>query len=135
MAIVILFLAVSVVFLVADAIMLSLVIQPVFQRHIGESLLGGFRLLPAFLFYLTYVGGILWFAAIPAWRDGEPMAALVNGAVLGFVAYGTYELTSWAVMKEWHPAMVAVDMAWGTVVTALAAVGGVAITRALGYAA
>ena len=56
----------------------------------------------------------LWFAGWPALRDGTPSTALVNGAILGFVAYGTYELTSWTVMRQWHPSMVAVDMAWGT---------------------
>jgi uncharacterized membrane protein len=83
------------------------------------------------LFYLTYMFGILWFAGLPALREGNPTAALVNGAVLGFVAYGTYELTSWTVMRDWHPSMVAVDWAWGTVITGLAAWAGVMAARAV----
>jgi uncharacterized membrane protein len=126
------FIAASIIFLVADALMLRSVIQPVFARHLGEQLYeGGFRLVPAILFYLTYMGGILYFAAIPAIRADAPGLALLNGAILGFVAYGTYELTSWAVMRDWHPQMVAMDLAWGTVLTGGAAWGGVMVARAL----
>ena len=132
MSLVTLFIATSVIFLLADAVMLRAVIQPVFARHLGEALYpGGFRLLPAVLFYLTYMLGVLWFAGVPALRDGTPHMALLNGAILGIMAYGTYELTSWAVMRDWHPQMVAVDLAWGTVLTAGSAWGGVLIARAL----
>lgn len=132
MSLLILFLATSVLFLLADAVMLRGVIQPIFAAHLGDALYeNGFRPLPAFLFYITYMSGILWFAGWPALRDGAPSAALLNGAVLGFVAYGTFELTSWAVMQDWHPQMVAVDLAWGTVLTAGSAWGGVVVTRAL----
>ncbi|AHM02714.1 hypothetical protein roselon_00259 [Roseibacterium elongatum DSM 19469] len=54
MSLVILFVATSLIFLIADAVMLRSVIQPVFARHLGDALYeGGFRLLPAVLFYLT----------------------------------------------------------------------------------
>jgi uncharacterized membrane protein len=132
MSILVLVVATGLIFLIADAIMLPTVIKPLFERHIGDSLLGGIRPLPAILFYVLYVTGILWFAGWPALRDGTPTTALVNGAMLGLVAYGTYELTSWTVMRDWHPSMVAVDMAWGTALTALSAWGGVMIARAIG---
>ena len=132
MVYVIFFVAASIIFLVADAIMLRSVIQPVFAKHLGEQLYdGGFRMVPAILFYLTFMVGILWFAAIPAFRADAPSIALLNGAILGFVAYGTYEFTSWAVMRDWHPQMVAMDLAWGTVLTAGAAWGGVLVARAV----
>ncbi|WP_104017969.1 DUF2177 family protein [Roseovarius nitratireducens] len=120
------------IFLVADAVMLSKVIRPIFAQHLAETLREGIRLLPAALFYLVYMGGVVWFAGWPALRDGTPATAFVNGAILGFVAYGTYELTSWTVMRDWHPLMVAVDMAWGATLTAVAAWGGVMAARAIG---
>ncbi|MBL8561446.1 MAG: DUF2177 family protein, partial [Gemmobacter sp.] len=55
----------------------------------------------------------------------------ISAAVLGFMAYGTYEFTSYAIMRDWHWAMVAVDLSWGTVLTATSAAIGLAITRAL----
>ena len=48
MSLITLFLATAIIFLVADALMLRAVIQPVFARHLGDALYpGGFRLLPA----------------------------------------------------------------------------------------
>ena len=132
MSYLVLFLATSAIFLVADAIMLKSVIQPLFKQHLGDQLYdGGFRMLPALLFYFVNMLGILWFASVPALQAGAPGQAALNGAILGFVAYGCYEFTSWAVMRDWHPQMVAVDLAWGTVLTAGAAWGGVVVTRAL----
>lgn len=132
MSYLVLFLATSVIFLVADAIMLRGVIQPLFAKHLGDQLYdGGFRTVPAILFYLINMLGILWFAGIPALQAGAPGQALLNGAILGLVAYGCYELTSWAVMRDWHPSMVAVDLAWGTVLTAVSAWGGVMAARLL----
>ena len=130
MSLITLFLATAIIFLVADALMLRAVIQPVFARHLGDALYpGGFRLSPAALFYLTYMGGVTYFAGWPALRDGVPHMALVNGAILGLVAYGTYEFTSWAVMRDWHPQIVALDLTWGVAVTALSAWGGVMVAR------
>jgi uncharacterized membrane protein len=130
MQIVVLTLVTGAVFLVADALMLSAVMKPLFQRHLGAGLLDGLRYLPALLFYLVYLFGMVWFAGLPGLREGVGAGAL-NGAILGLVAYGTYELTSWAVMRDWHPAMVAADIAWGTVLTAGSVAAGVAVARAL----
>ncbi len=131
MSILVLILATGIVFLVADAIMLSFVMKPLFERHLGEGLLDGIRAGPALLFYVTYMAGVIWFAGWPALRDDAPGQALLNGAILGAVAYGTYELTSWAVMRDWSPTMVAVDWAWGTALTAGSAWAGVVIARAV----
>jgi len=132
MSLTVLVLVTGAIFLIADAVMLSNVLQPLFAQHLGETLRDGIRPVPAALFYVTYMAGVIWFAGWPALRDGTPAMALLNGAMLGFVAYGTYELTSWTVMRDWHPAMVAADMAWGTTVTALSAWAGVMAARAVG---
>jgi uncharacterized membrane protein len=132
MAYVLLFTVTSLVFLLADAVMLTNVIQPIFKQHLGTALIDGLRLFPAALFYLTYMGGVMWFASLPAYRAGLPMQALINGAILGFVAYGCYELTSWTILRAWSPQMVVVDMAWGTVITGVSAWVGVLAARAWG---
>jgi uncharacterized membrane protein len=132
MALLVLIVVTGVIFLIADAVMLSNVMQPLFAQHLGETLREGIRPLPAALFYVLYMAGVVWFAGWPALRDGAPGMALVNGAILGLVAYGTYELTSWTVMRDWHPTMVAADMAWGATLTAVSAWGGVMAARAIG---
>ena len=51
-------------------------------------------------------------------------AAARRGAGLGFVAYATYELTNWAVLRDWPAWIVPIDIAWGVVLTAVAALAG-----------
>ena len=132
MSLVVLVLVTGLIFLIADAIMLPRVVKPLFERHLGNAILDSPRPLPAFLFYALYMAGVIWFAGWPALQAGLPSMALLNGAALGLVAYGTYELVSWTVMRDWRPQMVAADMAWGTVLTAVSAWAGVLAAGALG---
>lgn len=120
-----------IVFLALDALMLGYVMRPLFERHIGHLLLDNIRFGAAAAFYLAYLAGLIWLVSLPALRDGTNLQALIWGMVIGAMAYGTYEFTSYAIMRDWHPAMVAADLAWGTVLTGVAAWAGVAVTRAL----
>jgi uncharacterized membrane protein len=126
-----LYLSTAVIFLGLDAIMLKNVMRPLFETRIAPLLLDDLRLGPAVVFYLFYVAGVVWFVSAPALRDNAPWQALTNGALIGAMAYGTYEFTNYATLKDWAPRMVAVDLAWGTVLTGTAALLGVLITRAL----
>lgn len=132
MTLVVLIVVTGLVFLVADAVMLPKVVKPLFERHLGDAMLDDVRPLPAVVFYVLYIAGVIWFAGWPALRDGTPAMALLNGAILGLVAYGTYELVSWTVMRRWHPSMVAVDLTWGTALTAASAWAGVMAAQAIG---
>lgn len=122
-----LYLFTGVIFLALDAVMLTLHMQPLFQRNLGAALLASPRYLPAAAFYAAYIAGLLYLVSIPALKTGAPL--LIPAAILGAMAYGTYEFTSYAVMKDWSPQMVATDVIWGTLLTAVSAWGGVALTR------
>lgn len=117
----------TVIFLALDAVMLTTVMRPLFERHIGPQLLTEIRAVPAALFYLAYVGGLTYLISYPALKAGTPV--LIPAAILGAMAYGTYEFTSYAVMKGWHPQMVATDLIWGTALTGFSAWAGVTLTR------
>jgi uncharacterized membrane protein len=129
MSLVILYVSTAAIFLTLDAIMLSQVMRPLFQAHLGDQLLDGLRIGPAAVFYLAYIGGLLWLVSWPALRSGAPVQALIGGAVVGAMAYGAYEFTNYATLRAWHPTMVAVDLCWGAVLTAVSAWAGVLITR------
>ncbi len=122
----------AVIFLVADAIMLRLVIQPLFRKHLGDWLLDPMRFVPAGVFYLAYVAGLIWLVSWPAFLAGRPALAFINGVVLGAVAYGTYEFTNLSTLSRWSGQMVAVDLIWGALLTGTAAWAGVVTLRALG---
>ena len=115
------------VFLILDAIMLTLVMKPLFTRHIGPLLVEPIRIAPAALFYLAYVAGLVYLVSFPALKAGTPL--VVPALLIGLMAYGTYEFTSWSIMKDWHWQMVATDVTWGGVLTAFSAWAGVTITR------
>ena len=124
-----LYVATAAVFLILDAIMLSLVMKPLFTRHIGPLLAEPIRIAPAVLFYLAYVAGLVYLVSLSALKTGAPV--VLPALIIGLMAYGTYEFTSWAVMKDWHWSMVATDVTWGGLLTAFSAWAGVAITRTI----
>jgi len=128
---IVLYVSTAALFLAADAVMLRTVMKPLFERHLGDAMLDSPRLGAAALFYLFYVAGVVWLVSIPALRAGLPVQALLNGALLGALAYGTYEFTSYAVMRDWSLQQVIVDGLWGTVLTGVTAWAGVLITRAV----
>ena len=100
MQIILLYALTAVIFLALDAVMLRLHMAPLFERHIGPAMLDSIRLGPAVLFYLCYVAGLLYLVSVPALKSGA--GVILPAAVLGFMAYGTYEFTSYAIMKDWH---------------------------------
>lgn len=135
MSILVLYLATLAVFLVLDVIMLRLAMVPLFERHIGSIMLESPLMWVAGVFYLFYIAGILWFASWPATGpEGGLGRAALNGAILGLVAYGTYEWVNMSTLKGWSWQMVFADTAWGGVLTAASAAGGLLIAQALGYA-
>ncbi|MBL3587390.1 DUF2177 family protein [Rhodovulum sulfidophilum] len=121
----------AVLFLFIDAVMLSLVMKPLFTRHIGDAMRDSPMMAPAGLFYLAYVAGLVLLVAAPALRDAMPERAALHGAVLGAMAYGTYEFTSMSIMKNWSWTMVATDTIWGAVLTGFSAWAGVKIMMRL----
>ena len=52
------------------------------------------------------------------------MTALVNGALIGLLAYGTYDMTNLATLKGWSLQVSLVDMAWGAFLSATASAAG-----------
>lgn len=131
MKILILYISTTVVFFAVDAIGLRLLVKPVFDRHVAHLFADPFRTIPAMLFYLGYVAGLLWLVSMTALRSADPMSALVGGIALGLVAYGTYEFTNYATLRDWSFEQVAVDTIWGGILTGFSAWAGVVITRAI----
>lgn len=132
---IVLYIVTAIVFLGLDAVMLTRVMRPLFETHIGPLLLDSPRLGPAAVFYLAYVAGVLWFVSLPALRADLPVQALIAGAVLGAMAFGTYEFTNLATLRDWSWQMVVVDVTWGAVLTGFSAWAGVMVVRAMGLTA
>jgi uncharacterized membrane protein len=119
------------VFFALDFVWLSLSLKPLYQARLGGLLMAKPNLPVAALFYLAYVVGIVIFAVMPALAAGDWMRALWGGALLGLMAYGTYDMTNLATVSGWSAVVTVVDLVWGTVATAAAAVAGYFIVSSL----
>ena len=114
----------GVVMAILDAAWLIVVGPRLYRPAIGELLAPEPNLRIAVVFYLVYVAGIVFLAVTPALRDGSAWRAIVSGAVLGLVAYATYDLTNQATLRVWPLHLTLIDIAWGVFLTTAAALGG-----------
>jgi uncharacterized membrane protein len=112
------------VFLVVDGVWLALVMKPLFTGMLGDMLRSQINIAPAAIFYLAYVVGILFLAVHPALATGDWVASAVRGLALGLLAYGTYDMTNLATLKNYQLSVALIDTAWGGVVTAFTASAG-----------
>ncbi len=115
------YLSTAVLFFILDFLWLSAMATGFYRARLPGIMATDVNYVAAVLFYLMYVGGIVIFAVGPALENGRWMTALAYGALLGLVAYGTYDLTSQATLKQWSTAVTIVDMAWGTFASGAAA--------------
>ena len=95
-----------------------------------DILLDGFRPAPAVIFYFLYAAGLVVFAVRPGLAAESPRLALLSGGLFGLCAYATYDLTNQATLRDWTTTLTLADLAWGTVLSAIAAVLGYAATKA-----
>lgn len=123
------YLGTTVPFLVIDAIWISQFVRGYYQETVGHLLLAEPNFVAAGLFYLAYTAGIVVLAVQPAVATRKFKTALINGGVLGAVAYGTFALTNYSVLKGWTSGMVLSDIVWGTCLTAICAGCGYLVAR------
>lgn len=123
------YLAATAAFLLIDLIWLGKIAKGFYRDQLEPLLLERFRFGVATAFYLVYVVGIVIFAISPALQSGRWEVALGLGALFGFFAYGTYDMTNLATLKRWPVTITVVDIAWGTALTGTAALCGFLAAR------
>lgn len=106
---------------VLDALWLTIVANKFYKDQLGALLLDKPNMPAAIAFYVIYVIGIVVFAVMPAVAAGDWKLALGLGALLGLVAYATYDLTNLATLKDFPVKIVIVDLIWGAALTATVA--------------
>jgi uncharacterized membrane protein len=122
----VLYLATLFVLIPLDFLFLGVVARDFFTSQVG-NMLGELKLVPAALFYLLYVIGVLVFVS------GSPsstwQSTLLFGALFGFFCYATFDLTSLALLRNWSWAVAVVDVSWGAAVTAVSSTAGLLIAN------
>jgi uncharacterized membrane protein len=114
----------AVAFAGLDAVWLTATNATLYRPALHEVLIDGFRPAPAVLFYLIYLAGVTVFAVAPALAGGRWHGAARRGALFGFFAYATYDLTNQATLIVWSTRITLLDLMWGTLVTAAGATAG-----------
>lgn len=119
-------------FLLLDGLWLGVLMAPTYRELLGSLMLEKPLLVPAAVFYCLYVLGCVVFVVLPSltWQRAARM-----GALLGLVAYGTYDLTNWATLRGWSAQVSLMDWAWGTFATALACTVGFVVASWFGRSA
>jgi uncharacterized membrane protein len=109
---------------VLDGLWLTKLMGPLYHRALGPVLSDNPNMAAAVAFYVIYLLGVMIFAVRPALNTGDWRQAALYGALFGFFAYATYDLTNLATLKVWSLKVALLDMAWGAVLTASAATAG-----------
>jgi len=110
-----------VLFLLLDACWLMLMGPRLYAPALGPLMAPSVDWAAALLFYVLYIVGLVALAVQPALAGGSPGIALRRGALLGLVAYATYDLTNQATLQGWPWRVTLADLAWGTFVTGVSA--------------
>lgn len=123
------YLAVLLVVGVLDYLWLRVIATSWYETAMAHLLAPKPNLVAAAIFYFAYPVGLMVFAVSPS--GGDAVRALVLGALFGLFAYGTYDITNLAVMRDWSLRLTLIDIAWGTFVSAVGALAGALAWQAL----
>ena len=117
MSIIVSYFSMLVFFIFAEMIVLTNIMQPLFKKHIGFLMKEDTNFSIAAIFYLIYVAGVFWFATRAGIKSESYFVAVFSGAFLGLLAFGTYEITNYVILKDWKIELVIVDTIWGIIIT------------------
>ncbi len=118
------YLGAGLTFAAIDFVWLTTMTNRLYKPVIGPIMADKPDMKAAVAFYLISIAGTVFLAIAPALKEGNWTRAAINGAVLGVVAYATYDLTNQATLSVWQTKLTIIDLMWGTVLTTLSATGG-----------
>ena len=118
------YLGAGLTFAAIDFVWLTTMTDRLYKPVLGPIMADKPDMKAAVAFYLISIAGTVFLAIAPALKEGNWTRAALNGAVLGFVAYATYDLTNQATLAVWQTKLTIIDLIWGTTLTMVSATGG-----------
>jgi uncharacterized membrane protein len=119
------YLAIAIPLLIVDAIWLGVIAGDFYARELGDLRKTPFDKVPALIFYLGYPALLLVLIVGPLTELGASWQRIgLHAALFGLAAYGTYDLVNLSTIRGWSLKLTLVDMTWGMLVTAFAALVG-----------
>ncbi|MGB5945635.1 DUF2177 family protein [Paenisporosarcina sp.] len=110
------------VFFLVDIVWLAFISRKLYEDQIGFLLAEDVNWMAAGIFYLLYIGGLLFFVILPAIEKNSWTQALFAGGFFGLITYATYDLTNLATIEGWPIFVTVVDLMWGTFLNAITAI-------------
>lgn len=118
-------------FLVLDLIWLGWIASGFYRSEIGTLLAPNTNLYAAAAFYLIFTAGLMVFVIVPNLAEGAWLRAFMMGALFGFVAYATYDLSNLATLQGWSLRLSLTDMVWGAVLSGVTSASAIVISNGL----
>lgn len=102
-------------FFLIDMIWLGVIARGLYKRELGFIMADKVNWLAAMIFYLIFIGGLVYFVVNPSIIANDWSMALRIGMIFGFITYSTYDLTNLATLVNWPLKITVIDIIWGTV--------------------
>lgn len=115
------YVAALVIFGIIDFAWLNTVGKLFYRPLLRDILMDDLRIGPAILFYLTYPLGLVVFAVLPGLHADSTGTTFSDALLFGALAYGTYDLTNYATLRNWTLQITVVDICYGALASAIAA--------------
>ena len=77
------------------------------------------RLIPTMLSYITIILPIVLFVIPKLTKQRRVLDALVYGGIMGFLMYGMFSFTNYALIENWSVTVVLLDTIWGAILYSL----------------
>jgi uncharacterized membrane protein len=120
------------IFFAMDMVWLGLVAKNFYRKQLGFLMSGEVTWAAAILFYLLFIGGLVFFVIMPTMEKGSWVRALLVGALFGLITYATYDLTNLATVKNWPLLVTVVDLVWDTTLAAAVSTATYLIAKKIG---
>lgn len=122
-----LYLSAAALFLVLDGLWIGVIAAGFYKKHLGY-LMGDINWYAVALFYIVYAAGLVVLVIQP--NMTKPiLAAFALGALAGLMAYGAYDFTNQATIKDWPWIVTVADLAWGALASGIVSAAVVYIAR------
>ena len=100
-------------FLIIDTIGIQSFVVKLYNKNLPSNLNINIDITSAFIFYLIFVFGLVYFVIFPI-KNMHISSVILPSMIYGFVTYSTYALTVKAVFNVFNWEIVISDIIWGT---------------------
>ena len=112
------YLAAVTIFLGIDAVWLKTMTGLFYEKRIGHLLAAEPNMIAAGVFYMFYLLALCILILYPQIKANSSLGTIfLLGALIGLMAYGTYDFTSLALFKGYTLDAAVVDFIWGGLLT------------------